>query len=459
MKRMRKRYDPGELTKAVIYYYYSTEARPCPECGAGTTDAISNCTCKLPLRRKLHPMDDESEMKNLQSYTGGYCGVASVSIYNDGQNLYSANFASNSATRLTGDPDTQRRLAIWALCSAFKERSVSPLAFTMGPGGLGGGEKAVSVLDSFLLASIADSVISEENSKKVALFSDTEPARVPMLEDGNADGDQLTSSDEATIPTAPLSESSNLTTLPANNSGRIEDTYDSRPQPSGTEPPLLRPEKPTSTDPMPVSQMMPFVQYVPQPLPAPIAPQTPVVMPLSMMLSPAPEPPTERRRPHQPTGDARSEGGGATTSEARSGSVAHSGSSASGSSAAPSLGTGYGATSVERRPEPVRLVPALGIQQMARFILPSQGLRAAIPAVSGGVSKVLGEELDERRKKAEQRKARNRESAQRSNHKRKLRIQALKDDIAAALKREMYLRAREKVLREENRSLRMTGSK
>lgn len=65
-------------------------------------------------------------------------------------------------------------------------------------------------------------------------------------------------------------------------------------------------------------------------------------------------------------------------------------------------------------------------------------------------------DLAERRRKAELRKARNRESAQRSNHKRKMMIQALKDDIAAASSREMCLRAREKMLREENTELRKT---
>lgn len=462
MKSMREHYDPGELTKAVIYYYYSTEARPCPECGAETTDALTTCTCKLPLRRKLHAMDNESEMKNLQSYTGGYCGVASVGFYNEGKSLYRANFASNSATRLTGDPDVQRRLALWALRSAFKERSISPLAFTMGPGGLGG-KKAVSVLDSFLLASIAESVLSEQSCKRGSSSSDTHPTSVGLLEDGTRDEDQHNSADDITAPTAPLSESSNQTSVPTETHRRIEQTDNSGPEPKPAALHSMPSEKATAPPFVPASQMMPFVQYmpqIPQPVQTQIVPQTPVVLPMSVGIPAASEAPSagpqsEQLRRDSPIGDYI-----ATVSEARSVSAAHSGSSTpSDSSAAPSLVPRQMATSVERRPELIPLAPAPGGQRAARFILPSQQMVASTPGVAGGVSKALGEEMDERRKKAEQRKARNRESAQRSNQKRKMRIQALKEDIAEAMRRETYLRAREKVLREENRTLRMTVSK
>lgn len=89
-----------------------------------------------------------------------------------------------------------------------------------------------------------------------------------------------------------------------------------------------------------------------------------------------------------------------------------------------------------------------------RYILPMQTTESGKAA--GSVSKAAGDEMDDRRRKAELRKARNRESAQRSNHRRKMRIQALKNDIAAAAKREMILRAKEKMLREENSTLRRT---
>lgn len=90
----------------------------------------------------------------------------------------------------------------------------------------------------------------------------------------------------------------------------------------------------------------------------------------------------------------------------------------------------------------------------AKYILPFR-IEDSGP-VCGRVNKIACNEVDERRVKAELRKARNRESAQRSNHKRKLKIQALKDDIAAVAKRELLLREKEKVLREENRTLKRT---
>lgn len=68
-------------------------------------------------------------------------------------------------------------------------------------------------------------------------------------------------------------------------------------------------------------------------------------------------------------------------------------------------------------------------------------------------------ELEERRKKMELRKARNRESAQRSNYKRKMKLQALREELEKVSRREKLLRARERTLRQENISLRMTGSR
>ena len=68
---------------------------------------------------------------------------------------------------------------------------------------------------------------------------------------------------------------------------------------------------------------------------------------------------------------------------------------------------------------------------------------------------VLSED-EERRRKAELRKARNRESAQRSNHKRKMKLQALKEELEMVSQREKSLRERERHLRQENINLRMT---
>ncbi|PXF40102.1 hypothetical protein BWQ96_10200 [Gracilariopsis chorda] len=61
---------------------------------------------------------------------------------------------------------------------------------------------------------------------------------------------------------------------------------------------------------------------------------------------------------------------------------------------------------------------------------------------------------EDRRRRLELRKARNRESAQRSNLKKKLQMQKLKNELAEAAKHEAGLRAQEKSLREENMRLR-----
>lgn len=67
----------------------------------------------------------------------------------------------------------------------------------------------------------------------------------------------------------------------------------------------------------------------------------------------------------------------------------------------------------------------------------------------------LSVENDERKRKVELRKARNREAAHRSNHKRKMAILKLKDEIDRVNSLEMTLRAKEKILREENAALRL----
>lgn len=71
---------------------------------------------------------------------------------------------------------------------------------------------------------------------------------------------------------------------------------------------------------------------------------------------------------------------------------------------------------------------------------------------------VLSED-EERRRKAELRKARNRESAQRSNFKRKMKLQALKDELEKVCLKEKNLRERERHLRQENINLRSTVSR
>ncbi|KAI0567638.1 Basic-leucine zipper [Gracilaria domingensis] len=82
---------------------------------------------------------------------------------------------------------------------------------------------------------------------------------------------------------------------------------------------------------------------------------------------------------------------------------------------------------------------------------------APAPATQGslsGAEKTKNQIDEERRKRIELRKARNRESAQRSNLRKKMQLQHLKDELEAAAAKEAYLRAKEKTLREENMRLR-----
>ncbi|PXF40100.1 hypothetical protein BWQ96_10198 [Gracilariopsis chorda] len=75
------------------------------------------------------------------------------------------------------------------------------------------------------------------------------------------------------------------------------------------------------------------------------------------------------------------------------------------------------------------------------------------PAMDGRVEDKL-HMLDANQVKAERRKARNRASAQRSNLKKKVAVQKMKDELSALSEQEGKLRQRERQLREENMKLR-----
>lgn len=106
-------------------------------------------------------------------------------------------------------------------------------------------------------------------------------------------------------------------------------------------------------------------------------------------------------------------------------------------------------------PPPQEIQPQRRLPRLAPAPAHLRGTTCAgvVPIVQ---SNVQMSEMDERRRKAELRKARNRESAQRSNYKRKMRLLALKEELERISLKEKVLRAREKDLRQENISLRMT---
>lgn len=572
MRHLRdtKKLYVGLLRKSVVFFYYSTEARRCPTCGR---DAKESCSCKLLIPRKMHSADMENEVKALQSYAGGFNGVASIGLFTKGRRVFQAAFPSYSNFQYLSDPGCRQRLGLWALHRSAGRRTVSPLSFCMGQGAMIGQGK-VSPLDTFLLASIADSAFQDNacgNSKRaIACGSDSDggprspcveeteesvsdfqrgmasvysgpPMRPQQTADANANSPPGFSSSAFVVPSSPAPSFGSIRSLLAPSTptmstasmpksarrSEVQSTGDSGDAiiPAGEENVLVEPgpavQKRVASFRWPAIQCRQGPAPAPAQVPAgtanlplaasnegraglPDAPSTVLqatatgpgcrsVPPLQVPLVKSYQTAPRAREKSHPLATALHAApiSRAPIPPAVGGPVLPPPSAPAvtrvpplpASAVAPAVTTALGTQFVpdvakrdaamdvsdvshgtagelsglsstqERRCGATHIVPSCETRQ-ARYILPHG---AAVPPMAmratGGIDKTC-EEIDERRRKAELRKARNRESAQRSNQKRKMRIQALKDDIAAAASRELYLRAREKMLREENTSLR-----
>lgn len=155
MERMHTRYDLSALMKSLVYFCASSDARHCPKC------QNTRCNCKLKLALKRYPEDDERDLVNLKSYLGGYNGTASLTLYSKGRHIYHDTYSVSSKSRVIDDTQLHHRLVFWALAHATQKKTISPLAFLMSKAPLG--DKGISAMDTFLLASIADSVISGQS--------------------------------------------------------------------------------------------------------------------------------------------------------------------------------------------------------------------------------------------------------------------------------------------------------
>lgn len=358
IRSIRTKYSHKAVKNSLMYYYHAIEGRSCPNCGK------NNCFCRLAIQPKRHPLDRESELANVSSYTGHYGGVASLGLYTKGSNVFLARYNASSGIRINADFSTQQKLALWALCSAAQKRPVNPVKLIMSEAA-NMKNRVVTATDTFLLASLAEEVVDPPSDR------DT----------GNA-GAMMTAADMLSdgIPAPGVAVGGAIAQMSAvaglggfDINSFLGDVCD-----------------------LTAGGDLDFID---------------------VGLS-----------------DGLSDGPSSTTPSSES---------------VKRVGDVDMTTAVSDSHEAVAVN---GLAQAAPAV--KRAARPLLPAAQEEDGATDDGEMDERRRKAELRKARNRESAQRSNLKRKMQIQKLKDEMDAATTRENYLRAKEKMLREENLSLR-----
>lgn len=121
-------YDHTAFIKGLRYCLYSLETRACPICGSHSS---ATCGCKLLYRPKKHPMDDESDYFNLITHAGLYEGMAQVSKYSGGQQTFLSNFICRTNVSCSWDSDVSEALSNLALCDAAQQQIVLPTNLVM----------------------------------------------------------------------------------------------------------------------------------------------------------------------------------------------------------------------------------------------------------------------------------------------------------------------------------------
>lgn len=422
LQSINTNFDHNAMKEALVYYCYSVEGRPCSKCG----DLVS-CTCKLAVAPKRHPLDSESELRNLTSYTGQYQGVVTLSLYEKGKSVFLSNYKATSCINLTSDTITRQKLALWALCSAVQKVEVNPVKLILNEAEALKTRPSTAT-DAFLLKSVAESLVSEaeEESPNGAVSKAVTQLIKSSVEGVINESTPKIGLGNMLVRVASAAQSngvdlSSFLRLDANSSSQATDLLSSM----GVSllPTLLNSN--SNTDPLSTSHSTSEAK-------------TAASCDESISM-----------------GDVEMEDSPEAVAEA-------DGKEDSGSSSDANMSPSLTSTGPNSSSEPsvvahsaAAAVPADAISKNVPSVSTGRPLVALAPAGFGdGISKDKDGEMDDRRRKMELRKARNRESAHRSNQRRKMQIQKLKEEIEAANTKEANLRAREKMLREENMSLR-----
>lgn len=116
-------FDEGAFRQAMVKSLYNSESRVCPSCY--NAPSAYRCNCKLSTRRKRHPMDVASENINLSLYLGHYSGTGDISSYVSMSPFpkSTSRFAITHSTLLAQEFGVKERLSEWALLQSAQMRS------------------------------------------------------------------------------------------------------------------------------------------------------------------------------------------------------------------------------------------------------------------------------------------------------------------------------------------------
>eukprot|EP00178_Gracilaria_changii_P003179 TRINITY_DN1465_c0_g1_i1.p1 TRINITY_DN1465_c0_g1~~TRINITY_DN1465_c0_g1_i1.p1 ORF type:complete len:573 (-),score=104.69 TRINITY_DN1465_c0_g1_i1:5904-7622(-) len=134
-KRSEHHFDENAWRRVMAYRLFSTEWRQCPKCGH---HGPSICGCKVNLIPKKSMFDTAREIENMRAHTGCHSGIAQVSMFakENGQPIFSSVVKSRSEIKVLFDVDEKRWLATWAMNHAIKQRPFRLLQMALPDSGL-----------------------------------------------------------------------------------------------------------------------------------------------------------------------------------------------------------------------------------------------------------------------------------------------------------------------------------
>ncbi|CAN8066546.1 unnamed protein product [Agarophyton chilense] len=357
------------VAAALVYYYEAFETCPCVVCHAADPTL---CCCQLPFSTKKHPRDTVTDINNMKLYMGTFSGVAKLTLCSNGAVVFSSSYESHSFINFHNDPQIKRELIEWAMTHIVQERRQDPLTLVMAEAATLK-SRFVTATDTFMLASIAESILS-----KPVRFDHTPPPQHQPL--------------PLSLPMSDASMDAFVNTLePSTGISAGFGTAVTHLNALSQDPELQQL----------LSQQQSFNSTN-------MLSDCSESISLDALWQTTPPPPLDSPGVHAQTGL---------------------------DSAICSQNANQVVPSATRR---------------LSVLAPAPCVQSAIP----GAEQTKTHMDEERRRRIELRKARNRESAQRSNLRKKMQLQQLKDELEAAAAKEACLRAREKTLRKENMRLR-----
>lgn len=107
-------HDSDEIQNSLVFCFYSYETSVCALC----TKQNVPCTCSLSLKRKIHPLDYETELHNMKSYFGSFDYCASAHMFDHGHARLLSRYSGKTCSAFTHDHLSQIKLSQWAMFNA-----------------------------------------------------------------------------------------------------------------------------------------------------------------------------------------------------------------------------------------------------------------------------------------------------------------------------------------------------